>query len=128
MNLVSLDSSRRDESNDMCFTPVALISTEILDFKGFYTSGQVRVKWLTRSEISGRVGSGTRTSGQKFGALYILKNNILYIVHTEIQYLTFYRAEMLSTDTESCLMSSSFELSLATFTNHTLRLLALNRS
>src|SRR2546421_12484085 len=64
----SLDSSRQDESNDSKIIPIGAIFAEIAIFAKFQV-GSDRVNCLTRPEFSGRVGSGTRISGQKCGAL-----------------------------------------------------------
>src|SRR2546421_6386542 len=64
----SLDSSRQDESNDSKIIPIGAIFAEITIFAKFQV-GSGRVNCLTRPEFSGRVGSGTRISGQKCGAL-----------------------------------------------------------
>jgi len=64
----SLDSSRQDESNDSKIIPIGAIFAEIAIFAKFQV-GSDRVNCLTRPEFSGRVGSGTRISGQKCEAL-----------------------------------------------------------
>src|SRR2546430_8985648 len=64
----TLDSSRQDESNDSKIIPIGAIFAEIAIFAKFQV-GSGRVNCLTRPEFSGRVGSGTRISGQKCGAL-----------------------------------------------------------
>src|SRR5438270_4381135 len=64
----SLDSSCQDESNDSKIIPIGAIFAEIAIFAKFQV-GSGRVNCLTRPEFSGRVGSGTRISGQKCEAL-----------------------------------------------------------
>src|SRR5437763_6622184 len=66
----SLDSSRQDESNDSKIIPIGAIFAEIAIFTKFQV-GSGRVNCLTRPEFSGRVGSGTRISGQRCGALFL---------------------------------------------------------
>src|SRR5436190_17868866 len=58
----------QDESNDSKIIPIGAIFVEIAIFAKFQV-GLGRVNCLTRPEFSGRVGSGTRISGQKCGAL-----------------------------------------------------------
>src|SRR5256886_16704624 len=65
----TLDSSRQDESNDSKIIPIGAIFAEIAIFAKFHV-GSSQVNCLTRPEFSGRVGSGTRISGQKCGALH----------------------------------------------------------
>src|SRR5947207_12102642 len=84
----SLDSSRQDESNDSKIIPIGAIFAELAIFAKFQV-GSDRVNCLIRPEFSGRVGLGTRISGQKCGALvrihcktkddHIFKN-ILYLL------------------------------------------------
>ena len=69
----SMDSSRQDESNDSKIIPIGAIFAEIAIFAKFQV-GSGQVNCLTRPEFSGRVGSGTRISGQKCGALTIIVN------------------------------------------------------
>src|ERR1700716_874428 len=59
----SLDSSHRDESNDSKIISIGAIFGEIAIFAKFRV-GSGRVNCLTRPGISGRVGSGTRITGQ----------------------------------------------------------------
>ena len=59
----SLDSSHRDESNDSKIIPIGAIFAEIAIFAKFRV-GSGRVNCLTRPDISGRFGSGTRITGQ----------------------------------------------------------------
>src|SRR5207248_9018264 len=66
----SLDSSYQDESNDGKIIPIGAIFAEIAIFAKFQV-GSDRVNCLTRPEFSGRVGSGTRISGKKCGALIL---------------------------------------------------------
>src|SRR5437762_13073859 len=68
----SLDSSRRDESNDSKIIPIGAIFAEIAIFAKFQV-GSGRVNCLTRPEFSSRVGLGTRISGQKCGALHTIQ-------------------------------------------------------
>ena len=64
----SLDSSHQDESNDSKIIQIGAIFVKIAIFQKFRV-GSGRVNCITRPDISGRVGSGTRISGQKCGAL-----------------------------------------------------------
>src|SRR2546421_3915549 len=72
----SLDLSRQDESNDSKIIQIGAIFAEIAIFAKFQV-GSGRVNCLTRPEFSGRVGSGTRISGQKCGALASLLIGLL---------------------------------------------------
>src|SRR2546423_4933706 len=78
----SLDSSRQDESNDSKIIPIRAIFAEIAIFAKFQV-GSGQVNCLTRPEFSGQVGSGTRISGQKCGALNLpsrgLKLNVTWV-------------------------------------------------
>jgi len=78
----SLDSSHRDESNDSKIIPIGAIFAEIAIFAKFRV-GSGRVNCLTRPDISGRFGSGTRITGQN-SELYLSLTEILLIYITEL--------------------------------------------
>src|SRR5437868_5852659 len=61
-----LDKYRSNRNSKII--PIGAIFAEIAIFAKFQV-GSGRVNCLTRPEFSGRVGSGTRISGQKCGAL-----------------------------------------------------------
>src|SRR5437773_10123698 len=94
MILLSLDSSRHDESNDSKIIPIGAIFAEITIFAKFQV-GSGRVNCLTRPEFSGQVGSGTQISGQKCGALglrhreLMLEPVTLVVSKIELEFLEF---------------------------------------
>src|ERR1041385_6305591 len=71
----SLDSSRQDKSNGGKIIQIGVIFVKIAIFQKFQVRSD-RVNCITRPDISGRVGSGTRISGQKCGALLLTASNI----------------------------------------------------
>src|SRR6185295_8588054 len=74
----SLDSSHRDESNDSKIIPIGAIFVEIAIFAKFRV-GSGQVNCLTRPDISGQFGSGTRITGQN-SELYSFFLNLLFFI------------------------------------------------